>query len=138
MHEIHLTVRFGETDLLGHVNNANYFSYLEHGRVKFFEHVSSEEAGFVYDRFQFTLASIKCDFIQQTYFNQELTVGTMISHIGNKSFKLEQPIYNRETGELVAVGESVIVCFDFDAQKSRAIPEPLQKILQENYGTLER
>ena len=129
-HETSITVRFGETDLLGHVNNASYFSYLEHARVEFFKALSSDE-GYQYDKWQFILATIKCDFLAQTYFDQELTIGTKVSRIGNTSFTLEQPIYDKETGKLVADGESVIVYFDFEEQKSKPIPEGLRKKLEE-------
>lgn len=129
-HETNITVRFGETDLLGHVNNASYFSYLEHARVEFFKALSSDE-GYQYDKWQFILATIKCDFLKQAYFDQELTIGTKVSRIGNKSFTLKQPIYDKETGKLVADGESVIVYFDFDEQTSKPIPEVLRRRLKE-------
>lgn len=129
-HETNITVRFGETDLLGHVNNASYFSYLEHARVEFFKALSSDE-GYQYDKWQFILATIKCDFLKQAYFDQELTIDTKVSRIGNKSFTLKQPIYDKETGKLVADGESVIVYFDFDEQTSKPIPEVLRRRLKE-------
>lgn len=119
-HETDLTVRFGETDLLGHVNNASYFSYLEHARIEFFKALDHEKN---YDGWQFILASIKCDFVAQTFFDQEIQIVTKVSRIGNSSFTLKQPIYDRKTGELLADGESVIVFFDFDDQKSKPVPE---------------
>ncbi|HET7615981.1 MAG TPA: thioesterase family protein, partial [Bacillales bacterium] len=116
----------GETDLLGHVNNANYFSYLEHARVKF---VQSLDGGENYNGWQFILATIKCDFVAQTYFDQNLTIATKVSRIGNSSFTLVQPIYDSETRELVAEGESVMVYFDFEEQKSKPLPEMWRKQL---------
>ncbi|HEU5140147.1 MAG TPA: thioesterase family protein [Bacillales bacterium] len=127
-HETNLTVRFGETDLLGHVNNASYFSYLEHARVEFFKALSSDD-DYQYDQWQFILATIKCDFLAQAYFDQDLTIGTKVSRVGNSSFTLEQPIYDEKTGTLIAKGESVIVHFDFEEQSSKPVPEALRKKL---------
>lgn len=127
-HETYLTVRFGETDLLGHVNNANYFSYLEEGRVDLFKALSTG-GEYQYNEWQFTLATIKCDFLAQTYFAQDLTIVTKVSHIGNKSFTLQQPIFDRHSGTLLAQGESVIVCFDFREQVSTPIPDALREKL---------
>lgn len=127
-HETYLTVRFGETDLLGHVNNASYFSYLEHARVDFFKALSSED-GYQYDKHQFILATIKCDFLAQTYFDQDLTIGTKVTRVGNSSFTLEQPMYDTKTGTVVAKGESVLVYFDFDEQTSKPLPEALRNKL---------
>lgn len=129
-HETYLTVRFGETDLLGHVNNASYFSYLEHARVNFFKALSSDD-GYQYDKWQFILATIKCDFLAQTYFDQELTIATKVSRVGNTSFTLEQPMYDRKTGTLVASGESVLVYFDFDEQTSKPVPGALREKLDQ-------
>lgn len=129
-HKTKLTVRFGETDLLGHVNNANYFSYLEHARVQFFKDLSSD-GGYQYDRRQFILATIKCDFLAQTFFDQELTIGTKVSRVGNTSFTLEQPIYDTKTGTKVARGESVIVYFDFEEQTSKPVPDALREKLDQ-------
>ena len=39
MHEIQISVRFGETDALGHINNTSYFIYLEEARIRFFESI---------------------------------------------------------------------------------------------------
>lgn len=131
-HETYLTVRFGETDLLGHVNNASYFSYLEHARIEFFKELDTEKN---YNGWQFILATIKCDFVAQTFFDQELTIATKITRIGNSSFTLKQPIYDRKTGKLLADGESVIVYFDFEEQKSKPLPsywrEGLERYLEQ-------
>jgi acyl-CoA thioester hydrolase len=129
-HETNLTVRFGETDLLGHVNNASYFSYLEHARTEFFKLLSSAEDN-RNDKWNYILATIKCDFRAQAYFDQELVLATKVSRIGNKSFTLIQPIYDKKTETLIAHGESVIVYFDFDEQRSKPIPESLRKKLEE-------
>lgn len=133
-HETNLTVRFGETDLLGHVNNASYFTYLEQARVEFFKELDSGEGA---KSWQFILASTKCDFLAQAYFDQALTVVTKVTRIGNKSFQLAQPIYDSKTGETIADAESTIVYFDFGDQKSKSIPAEMREKL-EQYLTSEK
>lgn len=124
VHRSNLTVRFAETDLLGHVNNSSYFIYLEQARVDFFNELVSDP-----NRWQFILASVKCDFHRQAYFNQTLTVETTVANIGNKSFRLSQPICDSDTGDKIAYGESAIVYFNFDTQKSEPIPDDLREKL---------
>lgn len=126
VHETPIRVRFGETDLLGHVNNVSFFSYLEHARVQFFKELTGK---LNHDTWRYILASIKCDFLAQVYFDQSLRVVTKVSRIGNKSFDLEQPIVDSETGNLVAIGHSTIVYFDFKEQKSQPIPEHIREKL---------
>lgn len=126
MHETIITVRFGETDALGHVNNTSYFIYLEEARIKFFEQFGYKDS----KKWNFILASTKCDFVSQAYFNQKLKVTSFVSKIGTKSFQLNHDILDNETGKLIAKGSEVIVFFDFDAQKSIPIPELLRVELE--------
>lgn len=124
MSRISIIPRFGETDALGHVNNASYFSYLEEARIRFFEeigyNISSKEWNFI-------LASTKCDFVNQGYFNQQMTINTYVSRIGTKSFQLEHDIICSQTGEIIAKANAIIVYFDFEKQKSAPIPGLLKE-----------
>jgi acyl-CoA thioester hydrolase len=128
-HKTNLTVRFGETDLLGHVNNSSYFVYLEQGRVEFFNMLEPEPEG---NRWNYILASVKCDFLQQAFFNQDLSVVTKIARIGNKSFQLSQAIYDSKSWEKIASSESTIVYYNFKMQRTEPLPQDLRLKL-ENY-----
>ncbi|WP_462411805.1 acyl-CoA thioesterase [Neobacillus sp. Marseille-QA0830] len=129
MHEIQVTVRFGETDALGHINNTSYFIYLEEARIRFIETL-----GFSLNtnQWNFILASTKCDFISQGYFNQNLLIRTYVSKIGTKSFDLNHDIICAKTNQKIAKGKAVMVCFDFDKQRSETIPESLRNALKSN------
>ncbi|MFB6465372.1 acyl-CoA thioesterase [Cytobacillus sp. Hz8] len=127
MSEIQITARFGETDVLGHINNASYFSYLEEARIRFFEEIGYEIRK---NKWNFILASTKCDFVNQGYFNQKMTISTYVSHIGTKSFQLEQEVICSETRNLIAKAKAVIVYFDFEKQESMEIPDLLREGLK--------
>jgi acyl-CoA thioester hydrolase len=127
MHEIHVSVRFGETDALGHINNTSYFIYLEEARIRFIEALGFKMN---VNQWNFILASTKCDFISQGYFNQQLVIKTYVSKIGTKSFHLEHEIHSADTNELIAHGNAVMVYFDFDKQKSEPLPELLKEVLK--------
>ncbi|MEK1829960.1 thioesterase family protein [Priestia megaterium] len=71
-----------------------------------------------YKKWEYILASTKCDFVAQGYFNQVLMIKTFVSNVGNKSFTIGHEITDSKTGSLIAKGEAVIVYFDFDAQKA--------------------
>ncbi len=126
-HELQVTVRFGETDALGHINNTSYFIYLEEARIRFFEALGY---GLDAKKWNFILASTKCDFINQGYFNQLLTIRTFVSKIGTKSFQLEHELICANTGKLIAKGNATIVYFDFEAQKSKPLPALLREQLK--------
>lgn len=127
MQEIQVQARFGETDALGHINNTSYFVYLEEARIRFFESLGySMEL----NAWKFILASTKCDFVSQGYFDQLLTVKTYVSRIGSKSFQLEHDIVCSQTQQLIAKGNAIIVYYDFTNQKSESLPELLKEGLK--------
>lgn len=124
MQEIQIQARFGETDALGHINNTSYFIYLEEARIRFFEILGySMEL----NNWKFILASTKCDFVSQGYFDQLLTVKTYVTSIGMKSFQLEHDIICSQTQQLIAKGNAIIVYYDFKKQKSEVLPELLKE-----------
>jgi acyl-CoA thioester hydrolase len=125
--ESEITVRFCETDALGHVNNVSYFIYLEQGRTEFIKDVGNNRKT---NEWSFILAATKCDFIAQAYFDQNLLVKTFVTKIGNKSFQLSQEIFDVQTGGLIAQAESTLIYFNFEKQQSEPIPTPLREKLQ--------
>ncbi|MFC7062147.1 acyl-CoA thioesterase [Halobacillus seohaensis] len=125
-HEIDTNVRFCETDAAGHVNNTSYFIYLEEARGKFFQDILGD-----YETFgRFIIASTKCDFLSQAYFNQKLIISTWVSKIGTKSFRFNHDIKAQESGVLIAEAEAAIVCFNYEEQKSEPIPSAVRQILE--------
>jgi acyl-CoA thioester hydrolase len=127
MHETQVTVRFSETDALGHINNTSYFIYLEEARIRFIETLGFKMN---IENWNFILASTKCDFISQGYFDQNLTIRTYVSKIGTKSFQLEHDVISTQTNELIAKGNAIMVYFFFKKQQSEPIPELLRAGLQ--------
>lgn len=126
VHHTTIRVRFSETDMLGHVNNGSYFIYLEEARIDFFNSLAGEMNQ---EDWRIILASVKCDFLKQAYFNEQLRVDTQVAKIGNSSFQVVQPIVNVATGETVARGESTVVHFNYETQRSERIPDDLREKL---------
>lgn len=133
MTEIDVYVRFCETDAAGHVSNTSYFLYLEEGRMRFFETIGFGREERLVD---FIVARTECDFIAQAYAGQTLSVATMVSNIGTKSYTVKHKVKNPETGELIAVGSAVIVCFDFSSQQTVKIPTHLREQLTRHMKTV--
>jgi acyl-CoA thioester hydrolase len=121
-----VTVRFCETDALRHVNNTSYFVYLEDARIQFFKELKAETN---IAKWSFILASTKCDFLNQAYFDQCIKIETNILKIGNKSFQMVHRMSDAKTGTLLAIGEATVVYFNFQLQKSEPIPEHLREKL---------
>lgn len=118
-----VTVRFAETDALGHVNNTSYFIYFEEARLQFLKELGQKMD---VTNWSFILASTKCDFLSQAYFDQQLKIDTSVSKVGTKSFELNHFITCKQTGVPIAKGNAILVQFNFDKQESEPVPELLR------------
>lgn len=128
-HELAVKVRFSETDALGHISNISYFIYLEEARIEFFKAL-----GFDMDiaKWKVIMASAKCDFFSQGFFNQQLKVISAVSKIGNSSFSIVHRIEDANTGQLIAKGDASAVHFNFETQKSESLPDDIRSLLEKH------
>lgn len=128
MHETPIYVRFCETDAFGHTNNTSYFYYFEESRMRFLHDIQPLERG---GDLGLVVARLTCDYMQQTYANDNLIARTSVEHIGAKSFTLRQEVLDSDSRNVVASGQCVLVCYDAKTQRSIAVPEPLRQKLEE-------
>ncbi|MBV8062927.1 MAG: acyl-CoA thioesterase [Nevskia sp.] len=121
---IPMTVRWGDMDALGHVNNVEYFRYGESGRIAYFDALEREDATF-WKSHGIILASMGCDFLAQVHYPAELVIGTRVARLGRSSLDMIQGIFQNE--QLVASLKGVMVWFDYEAQKTLPIPEHVRE-----------
>lgn len=125
MHITEIQVRFGDTDALGHVNNAVFATYAETARIDFFRSVAGmysepgETGGFI-------LARLSMDFRAQVLLGQKVEVVTRLARMGNTSLTMEQQIM--ADGVVAADIEAVAVSFDYEKQRPVRIPVELREL----------
>jgi acyl-CoA thioester hydrolase len=128
-----ISVRWGDMDSMGHVNNAQYFTYCESARMSYFaavrmvEHREDERHGPA-------LAAANLNFRQQVRYPAELEVATRVTEIGRSSFKMEYELLHRGTDDRVADGVGVIVWVDYATGKSIPLPESLKEEIRRFEG----
>lgn len=117
-------IRYGDTDRQGHINNANFLTYLETGRVEFLYHPDfwkhAEGASFV-------IASVKLDFLKEMKWPGQIDIGTGILKVGNSSVRLHQQLF--QNGVCVASAETVIVQVDDHSGTSRPLSDTAKQVL---------
>lgn len=130
-HKIPIQIRFKDVDMMGHVNNANHFTYLELARVKYFDTVSGEKTNWT--KTGIILAKTIIDYKLPILLTDQLFVYTKCSRIGNKSFDLIYKIIKEETGKeiLLADASTVLVCYDYGKGQSILMPDEWKKKIQE-------
>lgn len=122
-----LQVRFRDCDPLGHVNNAVYLTYLEQARFTLWKKQLNFMARSAADTgprgLGFILARAECDFRAQARYGDWLDVKLSMGEFGRSSFNYTYEIVNADNGALIASAKTVLVWFDYDAQK----PAPLDE-----------
>ena len=98
------TIRYSDTDRQGHVNNANFATFLESGRVAFIYH---PEYPIVTENTSFVIASLKIDFLQEIKWPGRVDIGTGILKIGRSSIQVYQQLFQNDT--CVATAHTTIV-----------------------------
>lgn len=118
------TVRFGDTDAMGHVNNAKFATYLEDARVGFFRATTAGTvslAGLI-------LARTEIDFVRPILFGVGPVETTVwVEHVGTKSFRLGNTM--RHDGEVVGRATAVLVAYDYAAGTSRPLGDEERGLL---------
>ena len=120
-----LPVQWGDQDAFGHVNNVVYFRWMESARIEYFHRAglgattANQAAGPI-------LASIKCDFRRQLAYPDMVLVSASIASIGRTSMKMVHLVYSMSQQAIAAEGESVIVMFDYQAQRPILVAEDIR------------
>jgi acyl-CoA thioester hydrolase len=127
MSQIHfhhpIEVRYGDLDPQGHLNNAKYLTYFEQGRIHYLRHLGLFTEGQSFMDIGVILADVHITFKKPVEWGIPVKVGVRTMKIGNKSMTVEQTVVHAETGELFAIGEVVMVAYDYHDGKSIPIPQ---------------
>jgi len=128
-----VSVRWGDMDSMGHVNNAKYFTYCESARMSYFAAVRMHEHR-EDERHGPALAAANLNFRRQVRYPADLEVATRVTEIGRSSFKMEYELLHRGTDDRVADGVGVIVWVDYSTGKSIPLPESLKEEIRRFEG----
>ncbi|MDQ7948598.1 MAG: thioesterase family protein [Pedobacter sp.] len=116
-----IEMRFADLDMMGHVNNAVYFTYMEIGRTKYWKHAIDwnwKENGVI-------IRQASIDYLLPLFIEDKVSMYVRTSRIGNTSFDLEYLIVKDVNGKEVTCshGKTVCVVYDYDSKIPVAIPD---------------
>lgn len=80
-HRTPIQMRYGDTDALGHVNNAVYVQYLETSRVVM---LADLQGG--YEELRAVVARLELDYAREIRLGQQVVVETLVGHLGTRSW----------------------------------------------------
>jgi acyl-CoA thioester hydrolase len=127
---IQVPIAWGDMDAFGHVNNTVYFRLFEDARIRFFEEVGVGHRGPAAGGCAPILAATQCQFRVAMTYPDTARVETGISHVGRSSFTMRYRVHSERQGRLAAEGEGVVVWYDYEAQRSVALPDELRRRIE--------
>lgn len=116
-----MTVRWGDMDALGHVNNTVYFRYMEQARISWFARlglpVVEHGSGPV-------IVRAVCDFLKPITYPATIAIPIYLGKVGRSSFTVFHDIHDAgDPAVIFAKGEVVVVWIDHEKGKSTPLPQ---------------
>lgn len=127
--QVKIKLRFADIDMMGHLNNSKYVTYLEEGRVAYFQ--KFPELDFTVakpeSRDSVIVASLQLDYRSPAHLGETLIVALRTTEVKRSSFIIEYELREEISGRLVATAKTVMVYFDYRKQKSLEISDELRR-----------
>lgn len=120
VYETELQMRFGDTDAMGHVNNAKVITYLELGRVGFFADVVGVERA---EDYQFILAEVTCRYRIPIQLQDRVRIRMHVTDVSRSSFRFRCELFDPRDGRVFVEAETVQVMFDYATGRPRPIDD---------------
>lgn len=122
-----ISMRWGDMDAVGHLNNTYYFRYLEQIRVEWLDELGH---GIDPDGIGPVLASTGCVYRKELVYPATVEVTIELEKLGNSSLKLRHRFYREGDAETVyAEADATLVWVDYRSGQAVRIPEAIREAL---------
>lgn len=130
MHEIKTRVRYQETDQMGIVYYANFFTYFEMGRTEYLRNLGLPYSELEKEHIYFPVTEAHCKFRAPALYDDILIIQTSIAELKHATVEFSHKVIRERDQKLVAEGFSKLACLNA-SRKPSPMPEKLRKLLQE-------
>ena len=125
----HLDLRYSDTDQMGVIYHANYLSFFEQARTKFyldlgFKYHETEADGII-----FPVREVKVKYMRAIRFGETVHIKTTLHEITKIKVTYYHEIYN-DKKELKSTAYTTVVSVDKNTFKTVKITERLPKVFQ--------
>ena len=120
-----LALRWRDLDAFNHVNNANFLTYLEEARIRWFETL---EHAWVNDVMAPLLAAVQINYRMPIPYPADVVVELYADRVGNTSATIGHRIVSSDRSTLYADGHVVMVWIDRASGRPIPLPEDVRKL----------
>ncbi|MDR2181747.1 MAG: acyl-CoA thioesterase [Treponema sp.] len=124
-----VTPRFGDMDVLGHINNTVLAAWFELARNPFFT-IFAPKTYFTDGTFMLIMAHTDYDYLSELHFGEDVEIRSWVKRVGTKSFTVYHEAW--QGGQRRAKGDAVIVHYDFNGKVTTPLPEEKKALLAEH------
>jgi acyl-CoA thioester hydrolase len=118
-HKTTVRVRYGDTDKMGFVYNANYFRWFEIGRSEMFRSMGIPYKSIELKGFFLPLSEMHCTFNAPSQYDDILVIETSIDTGFRAGMKFDYKIFNENNNKLLASGFTKHACVDIGGRVVR-------------------
>ena len=128
VHEMTIPIRWGDMDAMAHVNNTNYFRYMEVIRLEWMRSLGERLDGTTVEGL--IIVNAFCTFHRQFEYPGDILARMYVSDAGRTSFESWTTMTRAEEPDAVyASGGATIVWADYSKQKSVPLPEHIRRLI---------
>ncbi len=125
-----IRVGYADTDQMGIVHHSNYLKYYETARWSLFRHLGTpykklEEAGFL-----LPVVNVQMQFLKPAYYDEILTVETLITTFKGPKLALSYKLYN-EDQELINTAKVTLAFININSRKACKPPVFIEQLWEE-------
>ncbi|MDX2131797.1 MAG: thioesterase family protein [Planctomycetota bacterium] len=133
---VDIPVAWGEMDALGHVNNVVFFRYMETARIEYIRRLGDwardgRPPGFI-------LQSASIRFRRPVVFPDTLRVTARAVEVAADRFTLSHAMVSSASGEVVAIGQGVVVSYDYALGTKVPLSDTLRRAINATDGVTSR
>jgi acyl-CoA thioester hydrolase len=125
-----LELRWRDLDAFNHVNNANFMTYIEEARIRWFE---SSVKAWTTDAYAPLLAAVQMNYRLPIPYPSKVFVELSAERVGNSSLTLGHRIVD-ENGRPHADGHSVLVWIEIASGRPVPLPEAVRAATENMLG----
>ena len=120
--------RWGDTDMLGHINNVLYARYYESARTSYLlevldmDFINPNKTGII-------LADMKIAYLQQLHHPASMKIGARVSRLGGSSFQLDAAVFIDDSETPISTSRATLVWFDYDKNQTLKIPQSVRETI---------
>lgn len=130
-HVSYIYTRWGDLDMLGHINNVAYATYFETSRVALLREAGGSDID----------PALSCVVVQANFSYRasathpsELKVDTTIVRLGNTSMVFRQVLQDRHSDTVYSEAEVTLVWIDIESGKPMPIPDYIHRWIEGDPG----